>query len=130
MRIFCVECDEHVQAKLVTGAMVYSDLPKVARDKFWMCNSCKNFVGCHKNANKNKQKPLGVIANKELRQMRMNIHNVLDQIWREEKRMKRTELYAILSKELGYEYHTGDIVSIGQGERVLEIVDFIDENYK
>lgn len=128
MRIFCVECDKYITAKLVTGAMIYEDSPKVARDKFWMCNSCKNYVGCHKNANKNKLKPLGVIANKDLRKIRMMIHEIIDPIWREEK-MKRGEVYAIISNELGYKYHTGELNSIDEADRVLRIAQNIQENY-
>lgn len=121
MKIFCVECQKDIEPKLVSGAMVYPRSPKLAHDKFWMCNSCKNFIGCHKNANKNKLKPLGVIANKELKQARIKIHSVLDPIWREEK-MKRGQVYAVLSKELGYTYHTGELRSIDEARRVWKIV--------
>lgn len=101
--------------------MVYPRSPKLAHDKFWMCNSCKNFIGCHKNANKNKMKPLGVIANKELKQARISIHNIIDPIWKEEK-MKRGEVYAILSQELGYTYHTGELRSLDEARKVWRIV--------
>ena len=128
MRIYCVECSNYVIAKLVTGAMVYPNTPKVSRDKYWMCNSCKNHVGVHRNANKNKLKPLGVIANKELRSIRKTIHDIIDPIWREEK-MKRTHIYAIISNELGYNYHTAELKSIEEATRVKDIVLNIQQNY-
>lgn len=127
MKIFCVECQKDIEPKLVSGAMVYPRSPKLAHDKFWMCNSCKNFIGCHKNANKNKLKPLGVIANKELKQARIMIHNLIDPIWREEK-MKRGEIYAVISKELGYTYHTGELRGIDEARRVWKIAAELHNN--
>lgn len=128
MRIFCVECDKDIEAKTVTGSMVYPNNPKVRFDKFWMCNHCKNFVGCHKRANKNKMKPLGVIANKELKQARIMIHNLIDPIWRQEK-MKRGEVYAVISSELGYTYHTGELRSLEEARRVWKIAAELNNNY-
>lgn len=127
MKIFCVECNKDIKAKIVSGNIVYPRSPKLAHDKFWMCNSCKNFVGCHKNANKNKMKPLGVIANKELKQARIKIHQIIDPIWKEEK-MKRGEIYALLSKELGYTYHTGELKSLEEARRVWTIVAELHNN--
>ena len=120
MKIFCVECNKDVEPKLVTGAMVYPTCAKVAQDKYWMCNSCKNFVGCHKNANKNKLRPLGIIANKELRQARIQIHKIIDPIWQKE-RMKRGEVYALISSELGYQFHTAELRNLEEVNRVHEI---------
>lgn len=127
MKIYCVECDKDVQAKMVSGSMVYPRSPKLAHDKFWMCNSCKNFVGCHKNANKNKTRPLGVIANRELKQARIKIHSIIDPIWRNEK-MKRGELYALISEELGYTYHTGDLRNMDEARMVWAIAAKLHNN--
>ena len=128
MKIFCVEFDEDVRAKMVSGNIVYPRSRQLAHDKFWMCNSCKNFVGCHKNANKNKLKPLGVIANKELKQARIVIHELIDPIWKEEK-LKRGEVYALISSQLGYPYHTGDLRSLDEARRVWRIAAEIHNNY-
>jgi zinc-finger-containing domain len=127
MKIFCVACDKNIEAKLVSGSIVYPRSPQLAHDKFWMCNSCKNFIGCHKNANKNKLKPLGVIANKELKEARIQIHNIIDPIWQGEK-MKRGEIYAIISNELGYTYHTGELRSLEEARMVWKIVAEIHNN--
>lgn len=128
MKIFCVECDKDVEAKIVTGSMVYPNNKRVAFDRFWMCNHCKNFVGCHKNANKNQLRPLGVIANKQLKSIRMQIHDIIDPIWREEK-LKRGEVYALISQELGYQFHAGELRSIDEAKRVFEVVENINKNY-
>lgn len=127
MKIFCVECDKNVEPKVVSGSMVYPNSPKLAHDRFWMCNHCKNFIGCHKNANKNKMKPLGVIANKELKQARIKIHQLIDPIWQNDK-MKRGEVYAIISKELGYTYHTGELRSLDEARKVWSIAAELHNN--
>lgn len=121
IKIYCVECSKMVIPRMVSGNVVYPGFAKVAHNHFWQCVHCRNFVGCHENANQNKFRPLGVIANKELKQARIRIHNLLDPLWRAGK-VKRSELYAILSKELGYVYHTGELRSIEEAERVFLLV--------
>ena len=127
MKIFCVECQKDIKPKKVSGSMVYPLSPRLAHDSFWMCNSCKNFIGCHKNANKNKTRPLGVIANKELKQARIQLHNIIDPIWQSEK-MKRGSVYAVISKELGYTYHTGELRSVDEARKVWRIVAELSNN--
>lgn len=127
MKIFCVECQKDVEPRLTTGSIVYPRSPQLSRDKFWQCRSCKNFIGCHKNARKNKLKPLGVIANQELKGARIKIHELIDPIWRNEK-MKRGEVYAVISNELGYTYHTGELRSIEEARRVWKIAAELHNN--
>jgi hypothetical protein len=107
---------------MVSGNIVYPHSYKLAHKRFWQCVSCKNFVGCHENARQNKLRPLGVIANKELKQARIRIHEAIDPLWREGK-IKRGEIYAMLSKELGYVYHTGELRSLEEAERVFTLVE-------
>jgi hypothetical protein len=121
IKIFCVECDKKITPRLVYGNVVYPKSPKLAHKRFWQCVSCKNFVGCHENANKNKMRPLGVIANRELKQARIAIHNVIDPIWRNGK-LTRSEIYASLGRELGYPYHTGELRSMEEARRVYKLV--------
>lgn len=74
--------------------------------KSYMCHYCKPcdaYVGCHNNT----REALGTLANRELRQFRMKVHAHIDPWWREGK-VKRGWLYARLSKELGFTYHTGE----------------------
>jgi hypothetical protein len=69
----------------------------------YYCKDCDSYVGCHENT----RKPLGTMANKELRQWRMSVHEYIDPLWKEGN-IKRGSLYRILSEHLGYEYHTGE----------------------
>lgn len=60
-----------------------------------VCVKCKSYVGCD-----SKNKPLGRLANKELRKLKIMAHHHFDKIWRKSY-MKRSEAYAWLSEELG-----------------------------
>lgn len=122
IRIFCVECNKMVVPRMVSGNVVYPKSPWLSYKRFWQCVHCKNFVGCHENSNVNKLRPLGVIANKELKKVRIQIHQAIDPMWREGK-IKRTEIYAFLSRELGYNYHTGELRSVDEAERVFKLVE-------
>ena len=44
---------------------------------------------------------------KELRQLRMAVHKKIDPIW-QSKQLKRSHMYARISKAIGYSYHTGE----------------------
>lgn len=121
IKIFCVECNKKVTPRMVSGNVVYPHRRDLAHKRFWQCVHCKNFVGCHENSNKNKLRPLGVIANRELKQARIQIHNIIDPLWRGGK-LTRSEIYVALSQELGYQYHTGELRSMEEARRVYKIV--------
>ena len=64
----------------------------------WTCPSdaCNAYVGCHKNS----LKPLGTLANPNLRKARVRAHNVFDRLWRSGK-MQRGDAYRLLRDKLG-----------------------------
>lgn len=123
-KIYCVGCSDDVDAELVSGKEVYPHRPDLANIPFWRCPECHNFVGCHyKSANPTR--PLGVIATKELKSMRMAIHRQLDSMWRVNGRRNkklRGEIYRELSERLGVDYHTGNIQSEEDAHKVLNIL--------
>ena len=43
----------------------------------WLCPHCQAWVGCHEGRNK----PLGRLANKDLRQAKMAAHAAFDRLW-------------------------------------------------
>lgn len=88
-------------AKLVTGKEVYPHHPDLHRLNFWQCAPCGAFVGCHKKegGNGDGTKPLGRLANAELRAARKRAHAAFDPVWREG-HMKRKQAYDWLAKEL------------------------------
>lgn len=69
----------------------------------WWCKSCDAYVGCHQNTTK----PLGTMANKELREWRIKTHAVIDPLWKGGE-MKRYEVYQMLKDKFGKEVHIGE----------------------
>ena len=59
--------------------------------KCYYCEPCNAYVGCHKNS----RKPLGTLANKELRELRIRTHEIFDPLWKSGK-MTRSEAYKML----------------------------------
>lgn len=68
---------------------------------YW-CKDCDAYVGCHQNS----KKPLGSMANAELRKLRILAHAVIDPLWRSGK-MDRRQMYRMLSEKLGRTVHIG-----------------------
>lgn len=121
MKLFCVECDKKVEPKLVTGADVYPHRADLCDLPFWKCGICNNFVGTHHKTD-NPTKPLGVIANPNLKKIRMEIHSKLDPLWRSGE-YDRKELYKMLSDELGRKYHTADLRNLREATEILLFVE-------
>ena len=118
-RIYCVACEKKVNAILTNGAVIYPHRPDLEHLPFWRCKFCKNYVGCH-HKTKNRTKPLGVIPTPEIRNLRMQIHSVIDPAWKRGS-MTRSEVYGSLSNVLGYSYHTGEIDSAEKAKHILKI---------
>lgn len=103
-RIHCCGCGGDVDARLTDGGEIYPHRPDLHSLPFWLCDACLNFVGCH-HKTKHRTEPLGCIPTAELKEARKKLHALIDPIWQSGK-MGRRELYAAMSRELGWEYHT------------------------
>lgn len=103
-RIYCCGCGMDVDAVLTDGGEVYPHLPHLRSLPFWRCNACGNFVGCHRKT-KNRIEPLGCIQTAELKEARKKFHALIRPLLQSGK-ISRYELYAAISRELGWEYHT------------------------
>lgn len=128
MKIFCCTCNTKVTARLTDGKEIYPHRKDLYSLPFWKCDSCNNFVGCH-HKTKNRTKPLGVIASKEIKNARIKIHEILDPIWKS-KQLSRSELYRILTDELGYQYHTAEIKTIEEARNIYQIILNIKKDLK
>lgn len=82
----------------------------------YLCKPCDAYVGCHNNT----RTPLGVMANKELREWRKKVHALIDPIWKTGK-LHRAQVYARLSNALGYQYHTGES-DIETCKKIIDLV--------
>ena len=119
--IWCGNCQKKVRARLVHGDKVYPHRPDLYSLPFWECPTCENSVGTH-HKSADPLKPLGVIATQEMKRARVTIHNLIDPIWHS-RVMTRTQVYKYISTRLGYQYHTGELRSMTEANRVLEIVE-------
>lgn len=119
MKIFCVNCNTKVEARLTDGDEIYPHRLDLADLPFWVCE-CGNYVGCH-HKTEDPTRPLGVIPSPELRRARQKVHKQLDPIWKSGK-ITRSKLYKVLSHRLGWRYHTAEIVSVEQAHRVGKVI--------
>lgn len=126
MKLFCIECDCDVEARLTDGAECYSHRKELASLPFWKCDACKNFVGCHHKTS-NPTRPLGCIPNKEMKEARQHIHRILDPIWKSGS-ISRSKIYKMISDATGKEYHTAGISSIEDARVAYKAIQEIKHN--
>lgn len=94
----CPYC--HNSAHLVTGQIIYPHRPDLWKYKFWLCAPCEAYVGCHKQGDGTR--PLGRLANRELRDAKQAAHLAFDPLWRNKGKaaLSRKEAYAWLAEQL------------------------------
>lgn len=120
MKIYCCGCSAAVDARLTDGAEIYPHRKDLHLLPFWKCDACGNFVGCHHKTN-DRTRPLGCIPTREIKNARMAIHRVADPIW-QSGAISRAKLYKMISREIGKQYHTAEIRSVDEADRVLAVV--------
>lgn len=117
MQIFCTGCGTDVEARLTDGFEMYPRRVDLHSHVFWVCDTCRAFVGTHKTNNK----PLGFLATQAIKSWRKNIHAILDPLWMN-KKIRRGQAYAYVSNRIGRTYHTAEIYSVEEGKRIYNIV--------
>ncbi len=90
----CPYCDK--PSALVTGDVIYPHRPDLSEKWLYLCYPCGAYVGCHPGTTK----PLGRLANYELRRAKQAAHAAFDPLWRDGKK-KRKEAYTWLAEQLG-----------------------------
>lgn len=99
-KVICPYCNK--AAEFVNGETVYPHRKDLHSLNFWKCSSCSAYVGCHKRHpkyNPNGDKPLGRLANFELRTAKRVAHFHFDPLWHFSD-MSRTEAYKWLARKL------------------------------
>ncbi len=71
----------------------------------YYCKLCDAYVGCHNNT----REPLGTMANRELRALRIQAHHYLDMHWNfgSDRRNRRTKVYSEMASYFGFDVHVG-----------------------
>ena len=93
---YCGKVSEWVENKEVYGVNYGKSY------MIYLCRDCRAYVGCHENS----RRPLGTMANKELRGLRRRAHMNIDH-WYKNGTISRGRLYRILSDIFGFEVHVG-----------------------
>lgn len=107
-------------APYVTGRQVYPHRRDLYSKRFYQCKPCDAMVGVHPGTDK----PLGRLADKDLRVAKMAAHAAFDPIWQEGHK-KRGSAYAWLAEQLGIhvaDCHIG-MFDIAMCHRVVEVCD-------
>ncbi len=123
MNIYCCSCEDEIEARLTNGIEIYPHRSDLAKLPFWKCDCCNNFVGCH-HKTKNRTQPLGCIPTPEIKKHRQALHGIIDPVWKDG-RMKRSELYKLISKKLGFKYHTGSLKSLDECRAAYKAIEEI-----
>ena len=121
MLIHCCGCGCKVAARLTTGYEIYPHRTDLKSLSFWICDICGNYVGCHRKGKKGQMIPLGCIPTEAVRKARRNIHMLLDPIWKSG-RLTKKALYTLIGYELGWKYHTANIRSVDEANKVCCII--------
>lgn len=92
--VICPYCSR--KAENVGGRKIYPFRADLAHRRFYLCRPCSAYVGTHEATGR----PLGTLANDELRAARRELHEAFDEYWREGY-VTRSEAYRALSELSG-----------------------------
>lgn len=101
-------------SELVTGAEIYPHRPDLRDLKFYRCEPCDAYVGCHRGT----LKPLGRLADAELRHWKKRAHKAFDPIWEErlKKRSATDRKYTKAMARGGRYKRLAELLGIPRGE--------------
>jgi hypothetical protein len=115
--VICPYCNK--PARLVDSRGIYG--PRALQlGNFWQCRPCDAYVGCHGFTNR----PLGTLANAELRAARKEAHGFFDGLWRRGgKFANRREAYKWLANKMGKSGNKTHIAmfDVGECKKVVEL---------
>ncbi len=112
-------CEKEVSARLTDGSERYPHRKDLATIPFWHCDACGAWVGCHHKTN-TPIRPLGILATPEMFEARKAIHNLIDPIWKSGE-YERRDIYAYITKKIGWNYHTGELRTMDEARQVWKI---------
>lgn len=117
--IACPYCGK--ESTRATGVEVYPHRPDLKSLRLYRCVPCDALVGTHKGT----WKPLGRLANYELRKAKMEAHSAFDKKWKYGT-MSRSDAYAWLATQLnikGEDCHIG-MFDVDMCNRVVDVCGF------
>lgn len=115
-KLHCQYCGR--EAIKVNGLDIYPHRPDLGKLSFYQCKHCDAYVGTHNGTNK----PLGTLANKNLRMARGLAHKSFDPLWKYGK-LRRKDAYIGLSKFMGINVNVTHIALFNL-EQCYEVVKY------
>lgn len=108
--------------RLTSGREVYPHRPDLASKPIYACMPCGAWVGCHPGTTK----PLGRMANADLRALKKKAHEVFDRRWKGRQSVNgspRKSAYTWLAARMGMEFKRCHIGYFSEDEctRVIEL---------
>lgn len=91
--VLCPYCNR--KARLITGKQLYRSIKRIKHYRFWRCDSCDAHAKCSRDG-----KPIGSLANAELRQLRRKAHDLMEWIVASGT-MDESELHKMLCQSVG-----------------------------
>ena len=92
----CPYCNK--RSKICTGQDIYPHRPDLRHKVFYRCKPCRAWVGCHPGSSK----PLGRLADPELRAAKSAAHAVFDPLWK--RKMIRDGVSKNKARSTGYQW--------------------------
>ncbi|MBY9079539.1 hypothetical protein KIH86_03840 [Paenibacillus sp. HN-1] len=89
----CPYCNSPVI--LTSNAVIYGR--EYGNGRCYKCTACDAYVGVHNQTTI----PLGRLANREMRELKMKCHSLFDPVWKLNKSIKREFAYRCLANALG-----------------------------
>ena len=117
----CPYCEN--ESKKCTGLEIFPERKDLMDKIFYRCISCDAHVGCHPGTDK----PLGSLADSNLRSLRSKLHSIFDPLWKEGIWGTRRQAYLKLSYLLGIELnecHIGKF-NVDQCKKAMIIIETI-----
>lgn len=93
---YCPYCNKPARLMNSTEIFNLDHHIKYKDRKLWACIPCMAWVGCHKGT----ARPLGGLADRELRKARVAAHKAFDDRWRGRPRQARKDAYSWLASRL------------------------------
>jgi hypothetical protein len=115
MKVICPYCE--YDAEFVDTAEIYNGR---SYGMAYLCKPCWAYVGVHKGTDK----PLGRLANKELRAWKIKAHAAFDPLWKKHG-MRRGSAYKWLMNAMGIpkaECHIG-MFDVDRCKQVIEVIE-------
>lgn len=116
-KVYCPYCGN--RAELVDSIVIYRVR---SYGMIYLCRPCDAYVGTHRGT----RRPLGRLADKELRKWKKNAHACFDPIWKHGRfKGKRNKAYSWLAEQMGLpveETHIG-MFDVSQCEKVIKIME-------